>query len=1141
LRLEDLEMSIPNKKSTELDSFSQREHHTITQTHSLCMALQQLHDQQLSHQHISPKSVSIKPDHSIEVLHHFPPIPFDTCHEVSHQAVPHAYHLDFLSPEQRAQSNRTIDHSSDFFAIGMLMIHWLTDETPFRADDGSVMLQLPAKTDPVIVSIIEKLISLYPENRYLSLSGLLDDLQNTSASTVLFFPGKTDKAETLIFSDLLFGREDASNELQIQFNDVITGTKKCILISGEAGVGKTSIVSSTFSSLCKHRGAYCYGKVDFITYHPYSAIINAFSDLLAHHITNDTLPVWKPRLQTLLQSNAALLGNFIPELGRLLNTTFNEEDIDPIRLKNRLFYACYQILSLFSSSDSPTVFYIDDLQWMTPNELELLHYLFESDISHFMLVGAYRPSECKEGHPLLSTLRITEHTPIALDNLSLENTREWLYNLFKSDKAEALATMLYSKTRGNPFFTKKLLESLYANNIIVFNKTDRSWKWSKVQIQQANLGDNVVHLILETFRDLPAPTQRFLEQASCLGTFLKASTLSATFKNTTSQIATHVKVALEYNFISETDSPGTYKFTHDRLLRNIYFDIPESKRQSIHWEVAKAELSLHKSDSNTIPLIEACQHVTKGIQVIPSDDHLSIIESLRDAAVLAKANSDFKSSSEFYKSAKKLLPKQHWEKHHDLAFDIYLNEADLEFLVKNTKRNYELTNELKAYCKTDENRLSIFTQQLRYYDYMDHCEKAKEISEELLKIAKIKISGIKFEFTKIISFLKLIKNPQGSLNKSLPTMPEKTRTQLEIIIYLITFFYRTDNKMMKRLIFKKIELQSGYYKNDYTPVSLLIVGIFITHITKLRKLGMKICKVAFDINKESPTNQTTSQFFELYATFVSCWTEPLKKSIKYLEMAKSTGFENGELTYAYLAINNMIDAYILKGAPLQEVQNLISKAHANYGSSPSLKKAQLQIDSCFVETILTNSSRPLTKKQLFEEACASNNINIIAYLNIRKCTYYILKGSKAAPLAAKKALKLSRYHDGLLMSAENLFWSPLALSIHKEKQAKKFIRKSIKTLEFWTNHYKQKNLSAMLNILKGEEKVCKNQTDKAISYYKTAIQLSTFENNFLLTHIGYTRWAKALCTSKQQEKNNLIEKANSAYTNWVKKQYATSK
>ena len=449
-------MSIVNKKTNEEGSFSQREHHTITQTHSLCLRLQRLHDQQLSHQHLSPLSVILLENHNVDILHHFPPIPFDACNEISSQAVPNAYHPDFLSPEQRGQNNRSIDHSSDFFSIGILMVYWLTGETPLRSDDGSVLLQLPNETDPVVISIIQKLLSLYPEDRYLSLTGLLNDLQNTSASTILFFPGRNDKAETLVFTDMLFGRDIATNELQNLFNTISAGDKKCLLVSGEAGVGKTSLISSTYKQLSKHHGCFCYGKVDFITYHPYSAIINAFSDLVAHHLTNDTLPLWKPRLLTQLKSNTALLGNFIPDLGQRLGTTFTETDSDPLRLKNRLFYACSQLLSLFSSSDSPVIFYIDDLQWMTANELELLHYLYESDISHFLLIGAYRSSECKENHPLTSTLKETNHMSITLDNLSLSDTQEWLHTMFKADTCNALAQTLHSKTHGNPFFTKKL-------------------------------------------------------------------------------------------------------------------------------------------------------------------------------------------------------------------------------------------------------------------------------------------------------------------------------------------------------------------------------------------------------------------------------------------------------------------------------------------------------------------------------------------------------------------------------------------------------------------------------------------------------------------------------------------------------------
>jgi predicted ATPase len=1126
-------MPTPNKKVNETDSFSQREHHTITQTHSLCLALQRLHDQQLSHQHLSPLSVKPLPDHSIELIHYFPPIAFDSCHEISSQAIPKAYLPDFLSPEQRAQNNRTIDHSSDFFSIGILMAYWLTGETPLRSSDGSVMLQLPHNTDPVSVSIIQKLLSLYPEDRYLSINGLIDDLQNTSASTVLFFPGRTDKAETLLFTDLLFGREVAASELQNQFNDILSGNKRCILIAGEAGVGKTSLTSSTLKALCKQRGTYCYGKVDFITYHPYSAIINAFSDLVRFHITSDSINLWKPRLRTLLQSNCALIGNFIPELGQIMGTTFDEPDTDPLRLKNRLFYACSQLLSLFSSSDSPVVFYLDDLQWMTPNELELLHYLFESDVSHFLLIGAYRGSECKEDHPLCSTLKLTEHTPITLDNLSLENTREWIYNLFKSDDTQALTQTLFSKTHGNPFFTKKLLESLYSNNIIHFNKATRSWEWSLVDIQEANLADNVVHLILDRFHDLPEPTQRFLQQASCLGTYFKVISLAEAFGHTTPQISHNIEVALEYNFISETDKHGTYKFTHDRLLRNIYFDIPESKRQQLHWTIAQVELRLHKNDTHSIPFVEVCQHLMKGHLVIPEKEKMNSIDHLMHGAELAKANSDFKSALEFYKTSRALLPSTHWESHHNLSFEIAFNEADAEFLNKNIIKNYEKLIKLQAHCKTDQEKLKLYTQRLRYYDFMGYYDQAKDISSEVFKVANINISGPTFTVKKYYHFLKLILKPHSSLDTRLPEISKDTLDKLKIPTYLISVFYRSDHKMMEKLIFKQIELQSGYQTNEYTAMTLLILGIFLTHKTPFRAKGLTLCKAAIDIHNNTPSIQTSAHLLALYATFVSSWIHPIKTCIHYLKDSKNKGLESGDLNYTLLSMNNIIHALIFKGDNLVSTNTEIQKTKTSYSTLSSLRKLQLDIDEYFVSGMLKTSPSQLSKKSLEIQIENSKDLNVLTYLNIKKCMYYVINNKKAAVPAAFKALKLNKYQEGLLMYVENLFWSTLALSINNHKQANKRLKKALRKIGYWSLEYNQKTLISMYHILKSEQKKRANHTDRAIEHLKSAIQTSSYENNYLLTYLGYTYWANLLDDTNEKEKKNLQKKATQAYQNWT--------
>jgi predicted ATPase len=54
-----------------------------------------------------------------------------------------------------------------------------------------------------------------------------------------------------------------------------------------------------------------------------------------------------------------------------------------------------RFLGVFARAEHPLVLFLDDLQWSDLATLELLKYLLttESELCHFLLVGAYRDNE----------------------------------------------------------------------------------------------------------------------------------------------------------------------------------------------------------------------------------------------------------------------------------------------------------------------------------------------------------------------------------------------------------------------------------------------------------------------------------------------------------------------------------------------------------------------------------------------------------------------------------------------------------------------------------------------------------------------------------------------------------------------------
>ncbi len=87
-------------------------------------------------------------------------------------------------------------------------------------------------------------------------------------------------------------------------------------------------------------------------------------------------------------------------------------------------------------------------------------------------------------HPLrvmveeLNRALVTINT-IALPNLSLQQVNCLIADALHCDfeQARALADLVYDKTQGNAFFTTEFLKSLFAEELLVFDRNQQQWQW----------------------------------------------------------------------------------------------------------------------------------------------------------------------------------------------------------------------------------------------------------------------------------------------------------------------------------------------------------------------------------------------------------------------------------------------------------------------------------------------------------------------------------------------------------------------------------------------------------------------------------------------------------------------------------------
>ncbi|UCH96097.1 MAG: protein kinase, partial [Candidatus Aminicenantes bacterium] len=188
--------------------------------------------------------------------------------------------LAYMSPEQTGRMNRSTDYRTDFYSLGVTFYELLTSQLPFAAADPLELIhahiaKMPAaphqcRADiPVPVSrIVVKLMAKNAEDRYQGAHGLKHDLQqcldqlNTAGKIEGFEIGKADYPEKFQVPQKLYGREAEIETLLEGFERVCGGPTEMMLVTGYAGIGKTSLVREVLKTIVQKQGYFISGKFD---------------------------------------------------------------------------------------------------------------------------------------------------------------------------------------------------------------------------------------------------------------------------------------------------------------------------------------------------------------------------------------------------------------------------------------------------------------------------------------------------------------------------------------------------------------------------------------------------------------------------------------------------------------------------------------------------------------------------------------------------------------------------------------------------------------------------------------------------------------------------------------------------------------
>jgi DNA-binding winged helix-turn-helix (wHTH) protein/tetratricopeptide (TPR) repeat protein len=395
----------------------------------------------------------------------------------------------------------------------------------------------------------------------------------------------------------LVGRGDALARLGNVLDDVAVGRRSTVLLTGEAGIGKTRLARE-LAELAEARGfrtvlARCWDAEASPAFWPWIGVLRA--------LLGDTSP---GRLRERLGEGAAWIAPLLPELVPEMHAQESGSRLPTYSAANAL------LVSLTRAR--PLLVVLDDVQQADIASLELLQYLsLEQQPASLLLAATWRDGEPPEGDPrtaVLSSLAGSDRVEsLPLEGLTVPETGELIAPLAGHEPEPAFVASLHERTRGNPFYLKETTRHLAASR----PPEDRSERWTQTISQEStDVPLSLRRMIRRRTEALGADCRALLEVASVFDHEVPLALLEAVGSLTECDVPKLVDRALEAHLLEETpDRREHFHFAHPILREAVYAGIQVARRRALHLEVGEA-IERHLSDRDEAPWAALARHFT---------------------------------------------------------------------------------------------------------------------------------------------------------------------------------------------------------------------------------------------------------------------------------------------------------------------------------------------------------------------------------------------------------------------------------------------------------------------------------------------------------------------------------------------------
>jgi len=763
---------------------------------------------------------------------------------------------------------------------------------------------------------------------------------------------------------LLRGRRKEVSVLSQAYQRVIREKSfVTVIVHGESGSGKTSLIETLREPVCRSNGYFCAGKYiqNSGIQEPYSAIMAAFSDLCDLILqSSDFSKARRAHIREAIGSDGTLLTKAITNLSPFLNDSFQVAATDT---KNEFAYlkfkiACKTFLKAVSSVQHPIVIFVDDIQWIDKGSSELIEmFLLDAGIENVLLILAYRDEEGKVIDDIFQKNVKDNVTDLFVQNLDGKAVNlivnDILGSTSNSDEIAVLSELTLQKTNGNPFHVIQFIETIRKEGLLYFHNERHAWIFDIDTIKREMMvSDTILDLLSQKIRRLDKRIQEMLKVASLLGyrfsemmllkvvsIFLRDSQENENnerFKESRPNFSSHFTAENIEALLSCAINEGLiermkdgYQFSHDKLQKSFKDMIDESSKRRLHYIMGKAYLTSTLSDR----LYYAAVHLNNAENLVRDENGLVDLANLNNSASkICRDKSAFLDAALYLRRGLSLLDNERkWEDHFALAFEMTESLAKMELIVGNLEACKEITNEVLLRCRSVKMKVNSLLIDVEVRMAGNEVEGSISTAKRSLKVLGTDVPQrvtMLHVFTKLFRVRRLLRSMSNDDIVGLPLMQNITKSaSLQLLVNLCMHCLLKDEfitGVYTALLATELTIKGGL--SAYSASAFTMYGLVESFLGNCHQ-GYRYGQLAMALLIQNPCKDAECSAIAVGCNNILHWRKPLHELEEPLRKALHCGFEIGDVVYGTFCVSLFFGVSFIIGKNLKELESFMRKTY----------------------------------------------------------------------------------------------------------------------------------------------------------------------------------------------------------------------